>query len=69
MPCHHVGAEAADQQCDHRKDARFREHSDADGQADIDQALDRGPLRPLETAEHFAGFIDHCAPHPASHAQ
>ncbi|MNP06940.1 hypothetical protein D3C76_989450 [compost metagenome] len=65
----HGGAEAADQQGDHREDARLGEHRDADGQANAHQALDDRPLRALKTYQHPAALVGRGPAGPGGHAQ
>ena len=69
MTRHHGGAEAADQQGDHREDAGFSEHGDTDGQADTEQSLENRPLRPFKMAVHLTRLIDRTAHRPDHHAQ
>ena len=66
---HHVLVEPADQQGDHREDARLGEHRDADRQADRHQRADGRAIRPLPAREQLAGAVDRGLVHPEQHAE
>ena len=65
----HCGAQAADQQGDHREDARFGKDRDADRQANAQHALDHRPLRPIETLEQLAALVRRPPARPACQAE
>ena len=69
MPGDHGGAERADQQGDHREDARLGEYRDTDRHADRQQPAEFGPGGAVKTLEQPAGSVIFGTAYPEQHGQ